>query len=54
MSDAVLRVVPLGHQWQTLDPFLFCVHHVDHYPKGNARFGPDASLEGGSLGPGWR
>jgi redox-sensitive bicupin YhaK (pirin superfamily) len=60
MSDAVLRVVPLGHQWQTLDPFLFCVHHVDHYPKGNARFGPDASLEGHDIGQdfagadGWR
>ena len=60
MSDLILRVVPLGHQWQTLDPFLFCVHHVDHYPKGTERFGPDASLEGHIIGQdftgvdGWR
>jgi redox-sensitive bicupin YhaK (pirin superfamily) len=23
------------------DPFLFCAHHKDHYPKGNENFGPD-------------
>src|SRR5687767_12044635 len=46
--------------WKTLDPFLFCVHHVDHFPKGNARFGPDASLAGRDIGQdfsgkdGWR
>jgi len=60
MPDPILRVVRLGHQWQTLDPFLFCVHHIDHYPKGNDRFGPDATLEGHDLGQdfsgagGWR
>jgi redox-sensitive bicupin YhaK (pirin superfamily) len=26
--------------WPTLDPFLFCVHHDDRYPRGNGRFGP--------------
>ena len=26
MSDLVLQTVPLGFQWQTADPFLFCVH----------------------------
>jgi hypothetical protein len=35
MSDPVLNVSPLGSRWQTADPFLFCVHHIDHYPKGN-------------------
>jgi redox-sensitive bicupin YhaK (pirin superfamily) len=46
--------------WKTLDPFLFCVHHVDHYPKGNDRFGPDAPLDGRDIGQdfsgkdGWR
>ena len=33
--------------WQTADPFLFCVHHLDVYPEGNGAFGPDASLLGG-------
>jgi redox-sensitive bicupin YhaK (pirin superfamily) len=56
----VLQTVPLGFQWATADPFLFCVHHLDHYPAGNAEFGPQASLAGRSIGndfepkDGWR
>ncbi len=48
--DPVLQTVPLGFQWPTLDPFLFCVHHNDAYPSGNGRFGPSASLAGRQLG----
>ena len=33
--DPVLQTVPLGFQWPTIDPFLFCVHHDDAYPAGN-------------------
>jgi redox-sensitive bicupin YhaK (pirin superfamily) len=60
MDDPVLEVAPLGFQWTTLDPFLFCVHHVDNYPAGNDDLGPDASLAGRDLGndfagtDGWR
>lgn len=32
---------PLGFQWETQDPFLFCVHHEDDFPKGNDKMGPD-------------
>ena len=46
----VLRVKPLGFQWETVDPFLFCVHHDDAYPRANARLGPDAPLAGRELG----
>jgi redox-sensitive bicupin YhaK (pirin superfamily) len=59
-QPAVKRVKPLGFQWETMDPFLFCVHHEDFYPKGNAKMGPDASLEGRDIGQdfmvkdGWR
>nr|WP_316640243.1 pirin family protein [uncultured Roseateles sp.] len=42
--SAIVDVQPLGMPWETLDPFLFCVHHDDAYPPGNGRFGPDASL----------
>ena len=49
MSD-VINVTPLGSRWQTADPFLFCVHHIDHYPKGNDRLGPAASLAGHDIG----
>lgn len=50
MPDPVLQTVPLGAQWPTLDPFLFCVHHDDAYPPGNGHFGPAASLSGRQLG----
>jgi redox-sensitive bicupin YhaK (pirin superfamily) len=49
-----------GAQWPTPDPFLFCVHHDDRYPAGNAVMGPDSSLAGRRLGSdfagkdGWR
>ena len=48
--DVVRSVEPLGSPWQTLDPFLFCVHHHDEYPAGNAQLGPATSLEGRNLG----
>jgi redox-sensitive bicupin YhaK (pirin superfamily) len=60
MSNSVIKTLPLGFPWVTADPFLFCVHHDDAYPKGNAQLGPDASLEGRDLGQdfagkdGWR
>jgi redox-sensitive bicupin YhaK (pirin superfamily) len=34
----------------TEDPFLFCVHHMDHYPAANAHMGPVASLEARDIG----
>ncbi len=45
--SSVLAIEPLGFPWQTIDPFLFCVHHDDAYPRGNGRYGPDASLLSG-------
>jgi hypothetical protein len=56
----VKAVKPMGFQWETMDPFLFCVHHEDQYPKGNGSMGPAASLDGRSIGDdfiikdGWR
>ena len=46
----IKQIKPLGFQWETQDPFLFCVHHEDHYPKGNELLGPDTSLSGRYLG----
>jgi redox-sensitive bicupin YhaK (pirin superfamily) len=45
--NPIIRVKPMGFQWETLDPFLFCVHHEDKFPKGNDEMGPDASLLAG-------
>ena len=59
-NTEVKNIQPLGFQWVTRDPFLFCVHHEDFYPKGNKNLGPDASLEGRQMGQdfivkdGWR
>jgi redox-sensitive bicupin YhaK (pirin superfamily) len=59
-SNSVQRVFALGMPWQTLDPFLFCVHHDDAYPAGNPDLGPAASLVGRRIGmdfegkDGWR
>jgi redox-sensitive bicupin YhaK (pirin superfamily) len=58
--NPVLDVVPLGMPWQTLDPFLACMHHDDAYPPGNDQMGPAASLAGHEIGhdfggvDGWR
>jgi quercetin 2,3-dioxygenase len=59
-TAVVLNTEPLGFQWHVLDPFLFCAHHDDPYPAGNAKLGPAASLAGRNLGQdfdaknGWR
>jgi redox-sensitive bicupin YhaK (pirin superfamily) len=59
-QSAILSIAPLGFPWQTKDPFLVCVHHVDLYPAGNDRLGPAASLAGRNMGQdfagkdGWR
>jgi redox-sensitive bicupin YhaK (pirin superfamily) len=50
MTDPVVQTVPLGFQWATVDPFLFCVHHLDRYPPANEHMGPAASLEARDLG----
>ena len=50
----------LDFVWPTLDPFLFCVHHRDFFPKANGQLGPAASLAGRNIGQdfvikdGWR
>jgi quercetin 2,3-dioxygenase len=41
--NPILNIRPLGFQWETADPFLFCVHHEDYFPKGNDEMGPEAT-----------
>lgn len=49
--NPILQIKPLGFQWETADPFLFCVHHEDKFPAGNALMGPDpAHFKGRHLG----
>lgn len=50
-KPVISRLQQMGFQWETADPFLFCVHHEDYFPKGNAEMGPDKSyLQGRHLG----
>ena len=59
-TSPILAVRALDFQWAPRDPFLFCVHHHDNYPRGNGALGPDTSLAGRELGmdftlrDGWR
>ncbi len=59
-NKLISNIKPLGFTWETSDPFLFCVHHLDNYPAGNDQLGPAASLKGRNLGQdftkkdGWR
>lgn len=48
--EPILKIKPLGFVWETADPFLFCVHHEDKFPAGNAEMGPTTSLAGRHLG----
>ncbi len=48
--NPILNIQPLGPQWPTLDPFLFCVYHDDAYPAANADMSPKAALSGRNIG----
>jgi quercetin 2,3-dioxygenase len=39
----IISIKPLGFQWDTADPFLFCVHHEDYFPVGNDLMGPNSN-----------
>ncbi|MCF6351376.1 MAG: pirin family protein [Cyclobacteriaceae bacterium] len=60
MAHPIPNIRPLGFQWETRDPFLFCAHHQDNYPEGNENLGLNASLAGRAIGQdftlkdGWR
>ena len=43
--NPIISIKPLGFQWETADPFLFCVHHEDKFPRGNDVMGPELRLE---------
>jgi len=59
-NSSIISIKPLGFMWPVSDPFLFCAHHLDHYPAGNEEMGPAASLAGRNIGQdftikdGWR
>ena len=55
MTRSIIQVGRLGTPWKTIDPFLVCAHHVDHYPPGNANLGPSVPpSEPAAIGQDWR
>ena len=50
MSNSVISNRQMGFVRNTLDPFLFCVHHLDLYPEGNEVQGPNEPLVGRHIG----
>ena len=50
MGNSVISNQPMGFVRNTLDPFLFCVHHLDLYPEGNDLQGPNEPLIGRHIG----
>ena len=50
VPTAIVQIQALGFPWPTVDPFLFCVHHDDAYPAGNAELGPAIPLAGRNIG----
>ncbi len=47
----VINQFPLDFHWPTQEPFLFCAHHDDYFPKGNGQLGPSPDyLVGRNLG----
>ncbi|HMV44246.1 MAG TPA: pirin family protein [Leptospiraceae bacterium] len=50
-QNPIKGISKMGFQWETRDPFLFCVHHEDYYPKGNSSMGPaNQYLQGRNIG----
>ena len=49
-KNIILKIKPLGFTWETADPFLFCVHHEDKFPKGKPDMSPVTSMNGRNLG----
>jgi redox-sensitive bicupin YhaK (pirin superfamily) len=49
-KQPIIKITKLGPIWETSDPFLFCVHHNDQFPKGNEEMGPVDSLKGRNIG----
>lgn len=47
----IIKIQPLSMPWQTIDPFIFTMHHKDDFPKGTDAMGPfTAALAGRRIG----
>lgn len=49
-GKTILKIQKIDFQWEMENPFLFCAHHKDAYPKGNAEQGVGVTLAGRNIG----
>ena len=49
-AQPIVQAQALGPLWPTMDPFLFCAHHDDAYPAGNAASGPAVPTDDRQIG----
>lgn len=42
VTNMIKSIQPIDLHWPTQGPFLFCAHHLDHYPAGNPALGLEA------------
>ncbi len=49
-THLIKSLKPIGLHFETADPFLFCAHHLDNFPKANEQMGPAVSLAGRAIG----
>lgn len=61
MQSPIIKIEKLDFMFQTENPFLFCAHHKDDYPRGNDELeAPSSDLVGRNIGndfqikDGWR
>jgi len=43
----IFDIKPLGFHWELYDPFIFCAHHNDRFPRGKNNLGPEPELLSG-------
>lgn len=50
-KNLISCIEPIGFPMKTLDPFLFCVYHMDHYPAGDAKMRAPRRGNGADFNP---
>lgn len=50
MNNTIIQIEKITMPMVTESPFLICMHHADHYPRGNDQQGPDVELSGRQIG----
>ena len=49
-NSQVIKIQKIGFQWEMENPFIFCAHHNDAFPRGNEEMGPAVDLAGRHIG----